>query len=67
MVLDVSQNTKGKAIIYEWKNVPNQKFAIRSVGGGKFAMFCAAGNQTLEIPKGSTKNGEQVGASQPNK
>lgn len=57
MVLDISQNDKGKAIIYEWKNGANQKFAIRSVGAGKFAIFSSAGNQTLEIPKGSTKNG----------
>ncbi len=69
MVLDISQNKAelNKAIIFEWNNGANQKFAIRSVGNGRFAIFSAKGNQTLEVPKGSTKNGEQIHASQPNK
>ena len=56
-----------KAIIYDWNNGANQKFAFRAVGGGKYAIFNAKTNQTLEVPKGSTKNGEQIHCSQPNK
>ena len=69
MVLDISQNKTelNKAIIWEWNNGLNQKFAIRSVGNGRYALFSAKSNLTLEIPKGSTKNGEQVHVNQPNK
>jgi hypothetical protein len=69
MVLDVSQDAKNlnKMIIYDWNNGQNQKFAIRSVAPGKYAFFCAKNNMTVEVPKGSTKNGEQIHLSQPNK
>ena len=54
-------------LIYKWQNAPNQKFAFRPVGGGKYAIFCAKNNMTVEVPEGSTKNGEQIVCSQPNK
>lgn len=49
MVLDISQNPKdlNKAIIYQWNDGLNQKFAIRSVGDGKYAIFCAKNNMVL--------------------
>lgn len=49
MVLDVSQNQHAlnSMILYKWNNGPNQKFAIRSVGGNKYAFFCAKNNMTV--------------------
>lgn len=69
MVLDISGNPQDqkKAILYEWNNGANQKFAFRSVGGGKYAIFCSANNLTVEVPGSSQDNGAHIHCSQPNK
>lgn len=69
MVLDVSQNPNAlnSIILYKWNNGPNQKFAFRSVGGGRYALFCAKNNMTVEVPEGKNHDGVQIVCSQPNK
>lgn len=49
MVLDMSQNPNdlNKAIVYEWHASSNQRFAIREVSPGKYAIFCAKNNMVL--------------------
>jgi hypothetical protein len=62
MVLDMSQNTSdfNRAIVYEWNGGSNQQFAIREVGGGKVAIFCAKNNMLL-IPEGfSSTDGSRL-------
>jgi len=49
LVLDVSQNAQSmnSMIIYKWNNGANQKFAFRSVGNNKYAIFCSKNNMTV--------------------
>lgn len=54
-------------ILYKWNNGANQKFAFRSLGGGKFAIFCSKNNMTVEVPDGNKANGTQIICSQANK
>ena len=69
MVLDVSQNPQSMnaIILYKWNNGPNQKFAFRSVGNNKYAIFCSKNNMTVEVPEGKNNDGAQIVCSQPNK
>ena len=69
MVLDASQKEGqiNDLILYKWNNGPNQKFAIRSLGDNKYAFFCSLNNGTIEVPEGSTKEGEKIYVSKPNK
>lgn len=69
MVLDVSLNNQAanSMILYKWNNGANQKFGFRSVGGGKFAMFCSMNNMAIKIPEGNKDNGTQIVCSQANK
>lgn len=69
MVLDVSQNPQAmnSIILYKWNNGPNQKFAFRSVGPNKYAIFCSKNNMTVEVPEGKNNDGAQIVCSQPNK
>lgn len=69
MVIDISQNPKqvNKAIIYKWHGGPNQKFAIRSVGSGKYAIFSAKNNLVLMPEKGSSSNGARIVVQKGNK
>lgn len=69
MVLDISQNHEqlNTAIVYKWNNGANQKFAFRSVGSGKFAIFSAKNNMTLQVAQCSYNNGVQIVAGQPSK
>lgn len=62
MVLDISQSPKdlNKAIVYQWNDGPNQKFAIKSVGGGKYAIFCALNNMVLVPEHGWPENGARI-------
>lgn len=66
-VLDVSQNPNdyNKLILWPDSNGANQKFTLKSVGGGKYGIFCAKNGMTVEIPDGN--NGARVQCSQPNK
>jgi hypothetical protein len=66
-VLDVSQNPmeKDKLIIYPSNNSANQKFYLRSVGNGKYGMFCSQNDNTIEV-RGNQK-GAKIFAGQPNK
>lgn len=54
-------------ILYKWKNEANQKFAFRSLGVGRFAIFCSKNNMTVEVPDGNKANGTQIICSQANK
>lgn len=69
MVLDVSQNPQAmnSMIIYKWNNGANQKFAFRSVGNNKYAIFCSKNNMTVEVQEGKNNDGAPVVCSQPNK
>ncbi len=51
MVMDISQNPNAlnTAITYKWNNGPNQKFAFRAVGNGKYAIFSAKNNLPLQV------------------
>ena len=59
MVLDVSQNahTMNHMILYKWNNGANQKFAFRSVGNNKYAIFCSKNNMTVEVTEGKNNDG----------
>lgn len=69
LVLDCSQSQQAlnQLILWKWNNGANQKFAIRNVGGNKFAVFCSKNNLTIEVPEGKKENGVQIHCSQPNK
>jgi hypothetical protein len=49
MCLDASQQEShlNELILYNWNNGPNQKFAIRGLGQGKYAFFCSLNNGTI--------------------
>lgn len=69
LVLDCSQSQQAlnQLILWKWNNGANQKFAIRSVGANKFAIFCSKNNLTVEVPEGKNNDGVQIHCSQPNK
>ena len=69
MVLDVSQNPQAmnQVILHKWNNGANQKFAVRAVGGNKFAFFCSKNNMTVEVQEGKNTDGAPVVCSQANK
>ncbi len=54
-------------ILYDFNNGPNQKFAIRSLPDNKFAFFCSLNNGTIEVPNGSTNEGQKIKVDKPNK
>lgn len=62
MVLDVSQNPSelNKTIVYQWNDGANQKFAIKSVGNGKYAIFCAKNNMVLVPENAWPENGSRI-------
>lgn len=66
-VLDVSQNPNdfNKLILWPDNNGANQKFILKSVGGGKYGIFCAKNGLTVELP--DANKGSRVQCSQPNK
>lgn len=51
-VLDVSQNPNdfNKLILWPDSNGANQKFIFKSVGDGKWGIFCAKNGLTVELP-----------------
>ena len=69
MVLDASQKEGhvNELILYDWNNGPNQKFAIRALGDGKYAFFCSLNNGAIKVPDGSTKQGDKMIVGKPNK
>lgn len=69
MVLDASQKEGciNQLILYNWNNGPNQKFAIRALGDSKYAFFCSLNNGALQVPYGSTAQGEKIVVGKPSK
>ena len=69
LVLDCSLNAQAlnQLVLWKWNNAANQKFAIRSVGNNRFAIFCSKNNLTVEVPEGKENDGVQIHCSQPNK
>ncbi len=65
--MDVSQNPNdfNKLILWKDSNNANQKFILRSVGGGKYGIFSAKNGMTIELP--DANKGTRVHCSQPNK
>ncbi len=55
LTCSISGSDRNKLELYHYEGETHQKWAIRNVGSGKYAFFCAVNNGTMEIPGGNTE------------